>query len=98
MVDLKTQFKKIEDPINKAIQDILNNAQFINGPDVKLFADELAMYLNVKHVIPCANGTDALQIAMMALDLKIDDEVICPVHTYVATAEAIPCLNLSQFS
>jgi len=94
MVDLKTQFKKIEDPINKAIQDILNNAQFINGPDVKLFADELAMYLNVKHVIPCANGTDALQIAMMALDLKIDDEVIVPVHTYVATAEAIALLKL----
>jgi UDP-2-acetamido-2-deoxy-ribo-hexuluronate aminotransferase len=95
MVDLKTQYKKIEEPINQAIHHVLESTQFINGEDVKLFADELATYLKVKHVIPCANGTDALQIGMMAMDLQQGDEVIVPVHTYVATAEAIALLKLT---
>lgn len=95
MVDLKTQYSHIEAEINQAIQQVLQSAQFINGPDVKLFATELATYLGCKHVIPCANGTDALQIGMMALDLRPGDEVIVPVHTYVATAEAIALLKLT---
>lgn len=95
MVDLKTQYKKIEAEINQAIHQVLNTAHFINGEDVAWFASELATYLNVKHVIPCANGTDALQIGMMALNLQPGDEVIVPVHTYVATAEAIALLKLT---
>jgi dTDP-4-amino-4,6-dideoxygalactose transaminase len=95
MVDLKTQYAHIEKEINLAIQQVLESAQFINGPDVKLFGTELATYLGCKHVIPCANGTDALQIGMMALDLQPGDEVIVPVHTYVATAEAIALLKLT---
>lgn len=95
MVDLKSQFKKIENPINEAIQHVLETMHFINGEEVSLFADELAAYLGCKHVIPCANGTDALQIGMMALGLQPGDEVIVPVHTYVATAEAIALLRLT---
>ncbi len=94
MVDLKSQYEKIKDEINAGIQDCLDNTVFINGPAVKEFQQEFEQYLNVKHVIPCANGTDALQIAMMALDLKPGDEVICPAFTYVATAEVIGLLGL----
>jgi len=95
MVDLKSQYKKIKDDINIAMQEVLDNASYINGPQVGLFAQELATYLDVKHVIPCANGTDSLQIAMMALGLKPGDEIITPSYTYFATVEVIALLGLT---
>jgi dTDP-4-amino-4,6-dideoxygalactose transaminase len=94
MVDLKSQYEKIKTEVDAAIQNVLTNTAFINGPEVKEFQKELENYLGVKHVIPCANGTDALQIAMMALDLKPGDEVITADFTYVATAEVIGLLGL----
>lgn len=94
MVDLKSQYQKIKEEINVGIQNCLDTTAFINGPAVKEFQQDFEEYLNVKHVIPCANGTDALQIALMALDLKLGDEVICPAFTYVATAEVIGLLGL----
>lgn len=95
MVDLKSQYLKIKDEIDYEIIKCIENAQYINGPAVNIFQSSLQKYLNVKHVIPCANGTDSLQIAMMALDLKPGDEVICPAFTYVATAEVIALLGLT---
>lgn len=94
MVDLKGQYLQIKDEINEAIQSVIDSTSFINGPHVKRFAENLQSYLGVKHVIPCANGTDALQVAFMALDLKPGDEVIVPCFTYVATAEVIALLGL----
>lgn len=94
MVDLKSQYEKIKSEVDAAIQNVLNATAFINGPEVKEFQKELENYLGVKNVIPCANGTDALQIAMMALDLKPGDEVITANFTYVATAEVIGLLGL----
>lgn len=94
MVDLMTQYQKIKPQVDTAIESILEKAQFINGPDVHAFKDELADYLGAKHVIPCANGTDALQIALMALDLQPGDEVITPSFTYIATTEVIALLKL----
>lgn len=94
MVDLKSQYEKIKPEVDAAIQNVLNNTAFINGPEVKSFQAELEQYLGARHVIPCANGTDALQIAMMALDLKPGDEVITADFTYVATAEVIALLGL----
>lgn len=94
MVDLKSQYEKIKTEVDTAIQNVLNTTAFINGPEVKAFQTELEQYLGVKNVIPCANGTDALQIAMMALDLKPGDEVITADFTYVATAEVIALLGL----
>lgn len=94
MVDLKTQYKKIKKEVNQAINEVLDATSFINGPQVARFQKNLETYLNVKHVIPCANGTDALQIAFQALDLQPDDEVIVPAFTYVATAEVIGLLRL----
>ena len=95
MVDLKGQYQKIKPEVDLAIQDVINNTAFINGPAVKEFQADLEKYLGVKHVIPCANGTDALQIAMMALGLKPGDEVITASFTYVATAEVIGLLGLT---
>jgi dTDP-4-amino-4,6-dideoxygalactose transaminase len=95
MVDLKGQYEKIKDSIDCAILDTVSSTQFINGPQVKTFAHNLAKYTGAKHVIPCANGTDALQIALMALDLKPGDEIICPSFTYVAAAEVIGLLGLT---
>jgi len=95
MVDLKAQYQKIKSEVDAGIQDVIDNTAFINGPAVKEFQADLEKYLNVKHVIPCANGTDALQIAMMALDLKPSDEVITASFTYVATAEVIGLLGLT---
>ena len=95
MVDLKSQYEKIKTEVDKGIQEVINNTQFIKGPQIKQFEEALAEELNVKHVIACANGTDALQIAMMALDLKPGDEIILPVFTYVATAEVIALLGLT---
>ena len=95
MVDLKTQYEKIKKEVDASIHNVIDTTAFINGPEVKLFTEEFAKYLTVKHVIPCANGTDALQIAMMALDLKPGDEVITASFTYVATAEVIGLLGLT---
>lgn len=94
MVDLKGQYEKIKDEVNQGIQDCIDATAFINGPAVMEFQKDFENYLQVKHVIPCANGTDALQIAMMALGLKPGDEVIVPAFTYVATAEVIGLLGL----
>src|SRR3954466_6034570 len=94
MVDSKTQYQKIKTEIDKAVIDVLESSAFINGKPVQEFASALASYLGVKHVIPCANGTDALQIAMMALDLEPGDEVITPSFTFIATAEVIALLKL----
>ena len=94
MVDLKGQYLRIRPEIDAAISEVLMESAFIQGRQVKEFAGDLASYTGSVHVIPCANGTDALQIAMMALGLKPGDEVILPVHTYVATAEVIALLGL----
>lgn len=94
MVDLKGQYLKIKPEIDQAVLDCIASTQFINGPQVKNFQIELEKYLGVKHVISCANGTDALQIALMALGLQPGDEVIVPAFTYVATAEVIGLLQL----
>ena len=94
MVDLVGQYEKIKTEVDKAVLDVMASAAFINGPEVKSFEQELASYLDVKHVIACANGTDALQIAMMALDLQPGDEVITPSFTFVATVEVVALLGL----
>jgi dTDP-4-amino-4,6-dideoxygalactose transaminase len=94
MVDLKSQYMKIKPQVDQAINDVLSSTQFINGEHVKSFQNELAAYLGVKHVITCANGTDALQISMMALGLKPGDEIITPSFTYIATTEVIGLLGL----
>ena len=95
MVDLKSQYLKMKDEIDKAVIDVIESTAFINGPEVKSFQTELEQYLNVKHVIPCANGTDALQVAMMGLGLKEGDEVITTSFTFVATVEVIALLKLT---
>lgn len=94
MVDLQKQYAKIKDQVNAGIQDVLDSAGFIQGKAVTAFTDSLAAYMGSRHVIPCANGTDALQIAMMALDLQPGDEVITPSFTYVATTEVVALLRL----
>lgn len=94
MVDLQSQYNKIKDVVDSSIINVMENASFINGPTVKSFQKNLEDYLGVKHVIPCANGTDALQIAMMSLDLKPGDEVITTNFTFAATVEVISLLNL----
>jgi dTDP-4-amino-4,6-dideoxygalactose transaminase len=95
MVDLISQYENIKEQIDSAILDVVQSSAYINGPEVKSFQKELEDYLDVKHVIPCANGTDALQIAMMGLGLKPGDEVITATFTYVATAEVIALLGLT---
>ncbi|MEA3317553.1 MAG: DegT/DnrJ/EryC1/StrS family aminotransferase, partial [Bacteroidota bacterium] len=85
MVDLKSQYQNIKSEIDTSIQEVIDSTAFINGSKVKEFASNLGNYLHVKHVIPCGNGTDALQIAMMALNLKPGDEVITPNFTFIAT-------------
>lgn len=95
MVDLQSQYEKIKPEIDKAIQDVVLSSAYINGPEVKAFQAELEQYLSVSHVIPCANGTDALQVAMMALGFKPGDEIITASFTYVATAEVIALLGLT---
>ena len=94
MVDLKSQYLKIKSDIDAAILHVLDHGQFINGPEVKVFQAGLEQYSGIPHVIPCANGTDALQIALMAIGAKPGDEVIVPAFTYVATAEVIGLLGL----
>ena len=94
MVDLVGQYDKIKDEINQNIINSLQEGKFINGPIVKEFSQNLSNFLNVKHVVPCANGTDALQIAYMALGLKSSDEIICPSWTYISTAEAAAIIGV----
>ncbi|CAM1363923.1 DegT/DnrJ/EryC1/StrS family aminotransferase [Tenacibaculum xiamenense] len=95
MVDLQSQYQKIKDVVNTSIEEVLNSSAYINGPYVKEFQADLEKYLDVKHVIPCANGTDALQIAMMGLGLKPGDEVITVDFTFAATVEVIGLLQLT---
>jgi UDP-2-acetamido-2-deoxy-ribo-hexuluronate aminotransferase len=95
MVDLKSQYDKIAATVNTSIQEVLDTNTYINGPQVHQFQKDLEGYLDVKHVIPCANGTDALQIAMMGLDLKPGDEVITADFTFAATVEVIALLQLT---
>jgi len=95
MVDLKSQYEKIKEEVDKGIQEVIDSCMFINGPAVKDFQADLEDYLGVKHVIPCANGTDALQVSMMALGLKPGDEVITTSFTFIATAEVIALLGLT---
>ena len=94
MVDTKNQYLAIKKEVDAAIQEVLDSAAYINGKAVKDFTQNLSTYLGVDHVIPCANGTDALQIAMMALDLKPGDEIITPSFTYIATTEVVALLGL----
>jgi dTDP-4-amino-4,6-dideoxygalactose transaminase len=94
MVDLKSEYQRLKSEIDTAVIDVFETAAFINGKPVQQFADSLKSYLDVKHVIPCANGTDALQIAMMALNLQPGDEVITPSFTYIATTEVVALLRL----
>lgn len=95
MVDLKGQYAKIKDQVDQSVLDVIASSAFINGPEVHAFQKELEEYLDVKHVIPCANGTDALQIAMMGLGLKPGDEVITADFTFAATVEVIALLQLT---
>ena len=95
MVDTKTQYQKIKTEVDKAVLDVMESSAFINGKPVQDFAANLSSYLGVKHTIPCANGTDALQIAMMALGFQPGDEVITPSFTYIATTEVIALLKLT---
>ncbi|WP_298300602.1 DegT/DnrJ/EryC1/StrS family aminotransferase [Hydrotalea sp.] len=94
MVDTKTQYLKIKDAIRQGIQEVLESAAYINGPAVQRFTHSLNTYMGSKHTIPCANGTDALQIALMALGLQPGDEVITPSFTYIATTEVVALLRL----
>ena len=96
MVDLQSQYYKIKNDVDNAVLNVLDSAAFINGPEVKSFQNEMESYLDVKHVIPCANGTDALQIALMALDLQEGDEVITADFTFAATVEVIHLLKLKS--
>ena len=95
MVDLKGQYEKIKEQVDASVLDVISSTAYINGPEVKAFQAELETYLNVKHVIPCANGTDALQIAMMGLGLKPGDQVITADFTFAATVEVIALLGLT---
>lgn len=95
MVDLKGQYLRIKDEIDGAIQDVLDSTEFVKGGAVNRFQQHFEAYLGVKHVIPVGNGTDALQIALMALDLKPGDEVITPTFTFIATAEVVALLGLT---
>lgn len=94
MVDLQTQYFKIKNEVDNAVLNVFESAQFINGPEVQYFTKELEQYLGAKHVIPCANGTDALQVALMALGLQPGDEVITADFTFAATVEVIHLLGL----
>ena len=95
MVDLRSQYLDIKTEIDKGIQEVIDSCAFINGPAVNTFQKDLEKYLDVKHVIPCANGTDALQVSMMALNLQPGDEVITTSFTFIATAEVIALLKLT---
>jgi len=95
MVDLRSQYLNMKEEVDKAIHEVIDSCAFINGPSVTAFQKDLEKYLGIRNVIPCANGTDALQVAMMALDLKPGDEVITTSFTFIATAEVIALLRLT---
>ena len=95
MVDLRGQYEKIKSVVDAGIQEVIDTTQFVKGGKVKEFEQQLARYLDVKHVIAVGNGTDALQIALMALGLKPGDEVITPPFTFIATAEVVALLGLT---
>lgn len=95
MVDLRSQYLKIKDEIDMNIQKVVDSCAFINGPAVTAFQKDMEAYLGVKHVIPCANGTDALQVSMMSLGLQPGDEVITASFTFIATVEVIALLRLT---
>ena len=95
LVDLRSQYHEIKEEVDQAILEIMDNSAFIGGSHVKGLAKELEDYLDVKHVIPCANGTDALQIALMAINAKPGDEILTPSFTYIATCEVIALLGLT---
>ena len=95
MVDLQGQYERIRNQVQTSFEEVLSTTAFINGPQVQQFQKELEAYMGVKHVIPCANGTDALQIAMMGLGLKEGDEVITADCTFAATVEVIALLKLT---
>lgn len=95
MVDLKAQYTQFQEEIDQAVLNTIRSTAFINGPEVQGFRTDLAAYLGVRQLIPCANGTDALQLALMALELRPGDEVLVPAFTYVATAEVIALLGLN---
>ena len=94
MVDLKGQYMKIKEEVDAAIGEVISSTAFVKGPKVKVFEEHLAEYLGVKHVISCANGTEAIQLALMAMGLKPGDEVITPTFTFIATAEVVALLGL----
>ena len=96
MVDLQSQYQKIKNEVDEKVLNVMQSAMFINGPEVQNFQKELENYLDVKHVIPCANGTDALQIALMALHLEPGDEVITADFTFAATVEVVHLLKLKS--
>ena len=96
MVDLQRQYQKIKNEVDEKVLNVMQSAMFINGPEVQQFQKELENYLDVKHVIPCANGTDALQIALMALHLEPGDEVITADFTFAATVEVVHLLKLKS--
>jgi dTDP-4-amino-4,6-dideoxygalactose transaminase len=95
MVDLVGQYHRMQEELTVAIQQVLANGTFINGPEVKAFADEFASYLDIPYVVPCGNGTDALQISLMALGLNAGDEVIVPAFTYAAAVEVVALLGMT---
>ena len=95
MVDLKSQYRRIEAEIDEAVKEVLNSTAFINGPQVQTFCGHLADYLQVPCVIPCGNGTDALRLALQAWDIQAGDEVILPAFTYIAAAEMIAALGIT---
>ena len=94
MVDLHRQYLRLKSEIDAAMQDVVESTAFINGPQVGVFASHLADYMHIPHLIPCGNGTDALQVALMSLGLKPGDEVIVPAFNYVAAAEMVAMLGL----
>ena len=96
MVDLQSQYQKIKNEVDEKVLNVMQSAMFINGPEVQQFQKELENYLDIKHVIPCANGTDALQIALMALHLEPGDEVITADFTFAATVEVVHLLKLKS--
>lgn len=94
MVDLQGQYRRLKTELDAAMQSVIDSCAFINGPQVRAFSEHLADYLRIPYVIPCGNGTDALQIALMALDMQPGDEVIVPAFTYVAAAEVVALLGM----
>ena len=94
MVDLQSQYKRLEKEIDASIKEVIKNAAFINGPQVNTFCDRLATYMNIPHVVPCGNGTDALRLALQALNVQPGDEIIIPAFSYIAPAEMVAALGL----